>query len=128
MNMSNSKTTPIFSTLITPQYSSGNPEHSDCPFYGLTPAEVIQIALGRKFTTSKGSVANDTYQSWVNALTNMVNCNMINSCMMQGFLDLNQYKRSSDSDSSGDSSDNTDSSSTFTTTQVKVCCGTPFIA
>lgn len=126
--MDNKDTTPIFSTLITPQYSSGNPEHSDCPFYGLTPAEVIQIALGRKFTTSKGTVANDTYQCWVNALTNMVNCNMINSCMMEGFLSLNQYKRSSTQDSSGDSSDSSSDTTNSITTQVKVCCGTPFIA
>lgn len=125
--MSNTNTIPIFSTVITPQYASGNPEHSDCPFYGLTPAEVIQIALGRKFTTSKGTVANDTYQSWVNALTNMVNCSMINSCMMEGFLSLNQYKRSSSSDNTEDdnTTNNTNSSGT---TQVKVCCGRPFIA
>ena len=116
---------PVFSTVITPQYNSGDPEDRNCPFYSLQKTELVRIALGERFKTSTGIIANDTYACWVAALTNMVNCYMINSCMMEGFLLLNKYHRTKDNETNPPIDDTTTNK---TPTQQKVCCDKPFIA
>ena len=114
----------VTSAEINPSYSEG--ESSTCMFSGLKPVELVNIALGKPFKTSKGTQVNDTYTNWLSNLTSLLTCGHISREMMIGFLNLNMYNHKKDGSTDTPSTDNTTNNNTGKDIRP-VCCGKPYI-
>lgn len=120
---SDSTNNSVYNAVITPSYSEG--EGSTCMYDKMLPEELVQIALGKNFTTSTKVTVNATYQDWMNHLVNLMSCGHISRKMMIGFLNLNMYNHKKDGPT--DVPETPSDSNTSGKDLRPVCCGKPYI-
>lgn len=92
-----------FSTVIFPRYSTGpsldnsensNSNNEQTSDITISRQEMARVVLGEHFTLSCGKEVNKTYKTWVKNLAVLQCSGYISEYLAQGFLLLNQYRRS----------------------------------
>ena len=95
--------------MINPPFEGSSdrstiPEADAWKRYRLTPAELVQVCMGKKFELGSGKMVNETYEAWLLNLHFLTKAGHICPEMKRGFLDLNYYKRK-DGDEKADAED-----------------------